>query len=176
MRLFIAINLPEEVLDEIWLVQEKLSGKKLFRGKITERENIHLTLKFIGDVSSDELDEIKAHLSKVEWETFDANINHLGVFDEKEVRIIWAKLNGAEKLQKMIDLELVDLYPLEKRFMSHITLFRVKEVYDIKKLLDELSKIKFQSNFKVSSFYLMESKLDESGPTYKVLKEYRSDD
>jgi len=174
MRLFIAIPLPEELLDDISSLQETLGEGKLFRGKLTERENIHLTLKFLGEVDESGADVIQDKLGNLEWKSFKATVDALGVFGEEEVRIIWLHLAGAEKLQKAIDLELVDLFSLSRQFMSHITIARVKEVKDKQKLFAKIRDGNISYSFKVSSFYLMESTLNPLGPTYKVVKEYKA--
>jgi 2'-5' RNA ligase len=175
MRIFISINLPEEIKEEISKIQEEFFKTNLFKGKTVSLENIHLTLKFLGEIDSQTLEEVRSRLREIRFDSFDAEIDFTGVFDKENSKIIWLHLKGAEKLQKAIDLELVDLFNMEKRFMSHITIIRVRNVNDEQKLLETVEKNKSQSlKFKVNSFCLMESRLSKEGANYNVLEEYPS--
>ena len=57
-RAFIAIDFPSEIVKEIARVQELL-GKVKFTGKITELENLHLTIKFLGEIDEKQVEEVK---------------------------------------------------------------------------------------------------------------------
>ena len=63
IRAFIAIDFPDEVVKEIARVQEVL-GKRQFTGKMTEPENLHLTLKFFGEIDEEKLKSIRKELKK----------------------------------------------------------------------------------------------------------------
>ena len=85
------------------------------------------------------------------------------------------RLNGAEELQKKVDLSLIDLFNPEKRFMSHITIARVKKVTDKEKLLKKIDDTKLEDvKFKINTFYLMKSELTDDGPTYTILKKFEA--
>jgi len=60
MRAFISLELPEEIKKEIVKIQNKLPE---FIGKKTEKQNLHLTLKFLGEVGEEELEKIKKKLN-----------------------------------------------------------------------------------------------------------------
>ncbi|PIN77246.1 RNA 2',3'-cyclic phosphodiesterase [Candidatus Woesearchaeota archaeon CG10_big_fil_rev_8_21_14_0_10_34_12] len=173
MRVFIAIEIPNEVREEIVNFQKELEKKKLFFGKFTEKENLHLTLKFLGEVDETGVEEIKKKLKEIQFPRFKVCLGNGGVFSEDFVRIIWVQIlgNGIFELQKEIDESLRDLFEREKRFMSHLTIARVKSIKDKKLLLDELGKIKFDFEFGVKKFFLKKSTLTEKGPTYENLAE-----
>ena len=59
MRTFIALDLPVEAVREIENIQNKLKKKVLFTGKFTERDNLHFTLKFFGEISDEKVEEVK---------------------------------------------------------------------------------------------------------------------
>jgi 2'-5' RNA ligase len=169
MRAFIAIDLPENVRDRILGVQEKLPE---FKGKLTEIENIHLTLKFLGEVENIEL--VKEKLSCIKFRKFKIRINKAGVFSENLVRIVWlgvdSKCKELWELQKEIDEKLEDLFPEEKRFMGHITIARVKSL-DKNSFLSKLKEIKVNIEFEVESFKVKKSVLTAEKPVYEdVLK------
>ncbi len=173
-RCFIALDLPKEIISELKDVQDELRKQNLFTGKFTEEEHIHLTLKFLGSIPKDTAVKIKDRLKGIKLNSFEAVIDELGIFSEEFIRIIWAKLNGTEvfDLQKQIDDKLVDFFPKEERFMSHITIARVKNIKDRQPLYDSLKKIKINIKGRIASFSLIRSALMPSGPIYEVIQKY----
>lgn len=170
MRTFISIEIPEEVKTKIVKIQNELPE---FSGKKTEKENLHLTLKFLGEINEGKLEEVKQKLKEIKFNSFETEIDSIGVFSEIFIRIIWLHLTNCESLQEVIDDKLMGLFESEKRFMSHLTIARVKSVGDKKKFLEDLKKMKIPSiKFKVDSFYLMKSELSEKGPRYDVIEKY----
>lgn len=176
MRVFICIDLPREIIKEVERIQNELRKKNLFHGKFTEGENLHLTLKFLGEISDEKIDEVKKKLSEIKFEKFMAYLDELGVFSSDYIRIVWAHILGkkVEDLQKVIDEKLLGLFEKEDRFMSHLTIARVKNVKDKKLLLQALKEIKVKNiGFEVKEFYLMKSELKPEGPEYSVLDEFK---
>jgi len=170
MRCFISIDVPENVKKEIQGIQEQLPE---FFGKKTEVENLHLTLKFLGEIDGAKLEEIKKGLSEVKFKRFEAEIDSIGIFSEKFIRIIWLHFTNCEKLQKQIDEKLRDLFEPEKRFMSHLTIARVKSIKDRKEFLENLKEIKIpEIKFVVDNFRLKKSILTEKGPIYETIESY----
>lgn len=175
-RVFIALDLPREVINEIKNIQKLLREKTLFNGKFTEPENFHLTLKFFGEIDDDKIEEVRKRLKKIriEKEIF-AELGEVGVFSPSFIKIIWIKLNGKGiwELQKQIDDKLFDLFDREERFMSHITIARVKNVFDKKGFLEYLKSIKPRKlRFIASSFSFKKSELFPEGPVYSEIEEY----
>jgi RNA 2',3'-cyclic 3'-phosphodiesterase len=174
-RIFISLDLPREVMNEIKRVQKIIHEKTLITGKFTETENLHLTLKFLGEVEEEDIEKIKEKLREIKFSPFEGRLMELGVFSEKIIRIIWIKFGGKGvfNLQKEIDLKLKDMFGPEERFMSHITLARVKKINDKKGFLDYLSSIIVKDiRFNVNNFYLMKSELKSSGPVYTEIEKY----
>ena len=170
MRCFISIDIPEEVKSEIKKIQDRLPE---FIGKKTKLENLHLTLKFLGEVDDDKIEKIKNKLGEIKFNKFEISVDKIGVFSEKFVRIVWFHLIGCDDLQKQVDEVLKDLFPVEARFMSHLTIARVKNVDDKNIFLEELKKIKLpEIAFNVDNFKLKKSVLGREGPVYETLKEH----
>lgn len=170
MRCFISINIPREVAEEIKKLQDSLPE---FQGKKTELENLHLTLKFLAEIDDQKVEEVKGRLREIKFEKFESGVKGLGVFSEKFVRIIWLHLTNCMRLQKQVDEKLKDLFESERRFMSHLTIARVKTVKDKKKFLERLRNLKIPKiKFNVDRFCLMKSELTKQGPKYEMIEEY----
>jgi len=168
MRTFISIDISEKIKKEILKIQEKLPE---FAGKKTEFENLHLTLKFLGEIDDEKAKKVIEKLKEIKLKSFETKIDSIGVFSENFIRIVWLHLTNCEELQKEIDEKLKDLFEKEERFMGHLTIARVKKIDDKKKFLQELKKIKIpEINFVVKKFNLKKSMLTPDGPVYEDLE------
>lgn len=177
VRSFICIDFPDEIIKEITRVQSELAKTK-FQGKLTEPENLHLTLKFLGEVPKEVLEKVKSLLSSIKFQKLELKLGKVGVFSHRgNPRIVWIKLEGAPifKLQKEIDKSLKDLFPKEERFMSHLTIARIKHAkdkrsFDLKIKSLTAKKLKFE----IDSFRLVRSELKTLGPIYTTLADFKS--
>lgn len=170
MRTFISIKLPTKILMKIKEVQEDLPE---FFGKKTEIKNLHLTLKFLGEISFEKMEEIKEKLKEIDFEKFEAKVGKIGFFDKPKSGIVWLEINNCKPLQMEIDKILKDIFDEEKRFMGHLTIARVKKVKDKKIFFNKLNQINIpRIFFIIDKFYLMQSKLRKEGPEYFILNEY----
>lgn len=176
MRTFISIHLPEHVKKEIVNIQKRLPA---FEGCLTDPENMHLTLKFLGEVDEKILIEAKRRLREIDFNDFTVEAKSIGIFDNSKSWkfqgkiIVWIYLTNCGGLQRAIDRELEGIFPKEKRFMSHLTIARIKRLKNKKRFLEGLIKMKIPLlKFKVKGFYLEKSELSSGGPIYTVLKSY----
>lgn len=177
IRAFIAVDFPDEVVKEIARVQE-LVGKKKFTGKMTELENLHLTLKFLGEIDEEKVEEIKEKLKQIKFKEMELKLGETGIFTPGKPRIVWIKIEGKEiwELQKKIDSALENLFSKEERFMSHLTIARVKYVKDKKEFESHVKNINVKKiKFKVNKFKLLSSELKPLGPSYKLIEEFESE-
>ncbi|MBI2629916.1 RNA 2',3'-cyclic phosphodiesterase [Candidatus Pacearchaeota archaeon] len=174
MRVFISIDIPEKLKKEIALLQKQIYSQGFFEGKITEPENLHLTLKFIGEITDSQLIQIKERLKKVKLKQFKARLGSLGVFTNDLIKIIWIKMegDGIFELQNKIDSCLSDIFKKEKRFMSHLTIARVKKVKNKPELLNLLG-YEMNKEFPVAEFNLKNSELTPTKPIYTILEKYK---
>ncbi len=176
MRCFIAIDLPEHVKAKIFHAFETLQDKNLFHGKFVEKENLHLTMKFLGSISEEKMEEVREKLREIKFEKFDCGIGKAGVFDENYVKVIWVDLlsNKLKELQEQVTDKFLEIPSDYKEFSSHITTARVSSVPDREKLIEEIKKINFKKlGFEVNEFLLMKSELMRGGPKYKILERYK---
>ncbi|MEK6800358.1 MAG: RNA 2',3'-cyclic phosphodiesterase [Nanoarchaeota archaeon] len=175
IRTFICIDFPEEVVKEVARIQELLQKTK-FTGKTTELENLHLTLKFLGEVSTEKLEKIKEKLSQIKFNKFEAHLSEIGLFSyRKNPRIVWIKVSGKSvfELQSLIDSSLKEDLEKEERFMSHLTIARIKYVKDKINFEKHVKTIKVKPlKFSLSSFKLKSSELKTLGPVYETIEEY----
>ncbi|MEM3091224.1 MAG: RNA 2',3'-cyclic phosphodiesterase [Candidatus Pacearchaeota archaeon] len=172
MRIFISMDIPEEIKNEIVKIQDSLPE---FEGKITEKENLHLTLKFLGEVNKEKLELVKEYLMRfsIKVKNFEAIIDDIGIFSERSVRIVWLHVSNCDELQKSVDEALSNLFEKEKRFMAHLTIARVKKIKDKKLFIKQLKKIKIPKlKFSVNNFKLKESILEKNGPKYRDIMTY----
>ncbi len=175
-RCFICIDFPKQIREKVKRIQDNLPE---FKGKKTEIENLHLTLKFLGEIEEEKILKVKENLKKIKLKKFKIKINKIGVFSEKFIRIVWLGVDEQDEeskklwdLQKEIDNKLNGIFEKEKRFMGHITIARVKNIKDKKKFLDRLNEIKINVDFEVREFKLKESILKPEGPEYKDIEVY----
>jgi RNA 2',3'-cyclic 3'-phosphodiesterase len=178
MRLFIAIDLSEQAKENIEKIKSELKGIKGV--KPVSKENIHLTLKFLGEVSDKKAEDIVNALSQVKFRPFNMSINKMGVFpNEQRIQVLWVNAEPAEPLvevKKMIDAAL-PRFKDDHPFKSHITFVRIKYIAndaDKKKILDILKKSVEKTSFLVNNFRLYKSDLQPMGPVYEVVKEFAS--
>jgi RNA 2',3'-cyclic 3'-phosphodiesterase len=180
MRAFIAVACPPEAKEKLANAANRF--RPLGDLKNVEKENIHLTLRFLGEVPEGKMDDLIETLSSFKRPGgFNVCIKGLGAFPGPgSPRVLWA---GAEKgdkelreLHEAVDSAIASLgYEKDARFSSHYTIARVKSLKDrngFKELLAEYKEEIFGC-FHVDSFNLMKSALHRTGPTYGVVKVFR---
>lgn len=175
-RVFVCIDFPDVVIKEIARAQKILENWK-FTGKLTELENLHLTLKFLGEIDEEKLEKVKEKLREIKFRKMELGLGNVGSFSHRgKPRIIWIKILGKEfyELQKKIDDVLSEAgFVKEERFMGHVTVARVKYVKDAKGFKEYIDTLKLKkTRFSVDKFKLMESELGTLGPVYTVVEEY----
>ncbi|MEW6109799.1 MAG: RNA 2',3'-cyclic phosphodiesterase [Nitrospirota bacterium] len=180
IRCFICIEFPESVKQSIGDVIDILrkSGADI---RWVSPENIHLTLKFLGQTDESLITPIKDSLHKkvLPYGSFYIKISGVGYFpDSKRPRVIWAGVEESELLKKLsrdIEEEMLKFgYENEKKaFSPHLTIGRVrsqKRIAEVLKRLDEFSKSDF-GNIEINNIILMKSELKPAGAQYYRLAE-----
>lgn len=131
-RLFVAIDLPEEV-------KSLLSGfnRELPIARWVGTDELHLTLRFLGEVGEDTFSAIRSALSKVSFASFPLTLCGVGHFPpRRHPRVLWVGMEPCEpllKLQQDVELALMDagISPDDRPFSPHITLARLKETVPV---------------------------------------------
>jgi len=178
MRAFIGIELPEKLKSDIFHKFGQIEEAGIVGSKFVEKGNLHLTLKFLGDISEEQAKDIHKKLSEIKFKKFEAKIGKIGFFpNEDYIRVVWIDLIAKEifDLQKNIEEKLANLkLPEEnKEFQSHITIARVSKLKDKNIFLDKIRRINIKkSSFSVDKFSFIKSELTRQGPIYKIIKEF----
>jgi RNA 2',3'-cyclic 3'-phosphodiesterase len=174
MRLFVALEIPADVRENLAALIRDLRAMDE-RPRWVRPENLHATLKFIGEMAPEKLDAIRSALSAVRSNAPVAlDFRGLGFFPgEKRPRVFWAGMDAAPNLRQLaLDVDLV----LEKAgvprdtrpFSPHLTLARFNDERLSDKLrgaIQERSDREF-GKLQTAKFHLIESKLKRSGAEY----------
>jgi len=183
IRAFLAIELPEDILQAISRLQEKLKREISGRISWTRPQGQHLTLKFFGDISVEDVKKICSAVQNriVSGQSLNLKIEKLGVFpDARRPQVIWCGVTGdVEKLttlQKQLDSDFagISLPPEDRPFQAHLTLARIKDSHGLAGINEALTKY---SSFAAGEFsgkelILFQSKLSPQGAIYTKLAEF----
>lgn len=181
IRSFVAMKINEELKDRFLELQKIFSQTKI-DVKWVERDNLHLTLKFLGKVAVKKLDNLKEALNKITQSTtpFDIAFSKVGCFPNiNHPRVIWVGINNNDNLNKLVDEMISELFNIgfkkeEKKFKSHITLGRIKSDKNLNLLSQEIKECDNMDfgRMKVGEIYLMKSTLTPRGPIYTVIEKF----
>ncbi|MBL7215440.1 MAG: RNA 2',3'-cyclic phosphodiesterase [Phycisphaerae bacterium] len=180
MRLFVAIDIEPHVRIRIRQIQNRLaqtldlSDKQV---KWVHPEQIHLTLKFLGDVKDALLTQVCDIVKRTaaEFESFDVEVKGLGVFGQP-ARIVWAGTSACPpmaQLQAELENRFSELGwdPENRPFTGHLTLCRVKNASAGRKLADAIEPYKNEplGLVGVTEVVLYQSQLTSAGPLYTAV-------
>jgi 2'-5' RNA ligase len=181
VRSFIAIELPEQIKQRLGQIQTKLKPGRS-PAKWVAPEGIHLTLKFLGNISVSSIADVTRVMEEAAFGTppFHLEVKGTGVFpDVKRVRVVWIGLAGELdkliQLQKRLDrgLEGLGFAPETRPFTAHLTLARMRDEASPSEraAMGELvSKAEFDAGgFAVDRVNLMKSQLTREGAIYSRL-------
>ena len=178
IRTFIAVNLNPEIREHLASLQDNLNVPET-KIKWVEKNNLHLTMKFLGYISLEQTELIKSILGEItsRYSPFIIRLSsNIGVFPTyKMPRIIWVGIKeGISELKELynsIENKLSNKgFPKEDKYFSgHITIGRSKFIRDKTNFIQILKRIEV-NNFtqEVGSIDLMESKLTPNGPIYNI--------
>ena len=175
MRLFVEVPLPEELRERIAALGKEIEQEGI---KLVKPQNMHATLKFIGETHEKKLGEIEKRLQDVTFSPFKCSLKGVGVFpDESYIRVVWVGVESNGQLEKLAGDVISSLkgYGKDDRFSAHITVARVKKKVDLKEFL-ERHKDDELGEFEVKGFQLTESVLSREGPAYSVIASFQAEE
>jgi len=156
----------------------ELIKKDFIFGKWVENSNLHLTLKFLGEISQENLNILKNALENHNLKKFKINFHSLGCFpNSQNPKVLFIKVKGDfHPIKSFIENTCFNLNfeKEEREFIPHLTLVRIKKLKRknlFLRLLNEYQNKEFFS-MEVKEFHIFESKLTSYGPIYKILKSY----
>ena len=174
MRAFVAIELPDQVLDALVRFQGEVSstGADL---KLVERENLHFTVKFLGEISEAEASQACSRISKLPLRKMNVRVQGAGAFPSAtRARVVWAGV-ARENVQQVSALAAQVISALDgigegadRPFQAHVTLGRVRSARNLHQLGDLLAR---SQDMQFGAAELTELKLKSSvlsprGPVY----------
>ena len=182
MRLFVALSLPANVAQSIMLIQGGVPGARW-----QTREQLHLTLRFIGETDGRDAAMLDDVLAAIEVPAFDLQLHGVGQFGNKQPHAIWAgvrKCEALEHLQRKVDTAIrrVGQPPASgdryaHKFTPHVTVARLRNP-EGPKLIEWLTHnaLFTSAEFRVDAFKLYSSRLTSDGSVYAVEREYPLED
>ncbi len=183
LRVFIAIDVEDPLLvSRIERIKDSVVATGVPM-KPVETENLHITLRFIGEVPAGVVEEIKREVMEpLRFKPFKVTLAGLGAFPSPaRPRVVWIGISeGLEELRALRDeieagLRRLGVRPDDKEFHPHLTLARIKGSRNIQalvKLLQEMQDYEVGS-FTVTSVRLKKSTLTRHGPIYETLMEVK---
>jgi 2'-5' RNA ligase len=183
IRVFLSFDIEsEDVKNRLKDAQRQLiqTGADL---RLVEVENIHMTIRFLGDITFNMADKVFEEMKKILFVPFKVHIHGLGVFpDLRYPRVVWAGiLEGAEQLKSVFGqleprLNHLGFAPDPRGFSPHLTIARVCSERNKAQLTEFVVKnAKYDFGIvKGESLRLKRSVLTPNGPIYSSLKEFCS--
>jgi 2'-5' RNA ligase len=180
IRAFLAIEPPEDILQAMSHLQEKLKREISGRISWTKPQGQHLTLKFFGDISSDDVKNISLVVQNriAAAPALNLKIEKMGVFpDTRKPRVVWCGVAGDREkllvLQKHLDTDFAGIgFPCEDRpFRAHLTLGRIKDLHGLTGISEAMTKYGAftAGEFSCKELILFQSKLLPQGAVYTKL-------
>jgi RNA 2',3'-cyclic 3'-phosphodiesterase len=181
LRSFLAFDIESDIiLSKLATVQNMLfqTGADL---KLVDPQNIHVTLRFLGNITLSSAEKIFEEMKKVQFSPFTLEIKGLGVFpDLRYPRVVWAGItDGVDQLKSIFSqieprLRGLDFTSDSRGFSPHLTIARVRSGRNKQQLSEFLTQ---NANYEFGKFTanclrLKKSTLTPKGPVYSTLKEF----
>ena len=168
-RLFTAIELPDEVRDELYRLRMPLPGARWI-----EPQNYHLTLRFVGDVQNREAREFVANLARLETDGFEIRLSGLGAFGGDDPHAIFADIEPNSRLEELARAHdkaarNAGLSSDPRPFKPHVTLARLRNssAEPVARFLTRYSGYRSEPFF-VTRTLLMSSRPGSGGGPYGI--------
>ena len=180
IRSFLAFDIEDQtILRRLVQIQNRLTncGADL---KAVKPENIHLTIRFLGDIQQSMVDAIHEEMKKIKFTPFTVELEGLGAFPNPNYpRVVWAGIEkGADELKDVFEqlephLRGLGFKPDTKGFSPHLTIARVRtgrNKFRLAEVIQELENYEF-GTIKAECLRLKKSDLTPRGPIYSKLRE-----
>ncbi len=185
-RLFLAINISPKNKD--LLVEKRKEIQSYFDFdpvKWTKKENLHITLIFLGPIAEDKITVLKKELKSINLKPFSVEFSSIKYIpNRREAKLIWLEGESNERIlslqkkieDKILKLKKINYQKSNQKFIPHITLGRTKSFQFKKTPLEEIPLLEDEFlNLKVmvDSIDLMESQLKKGGAQYNIIEKFK---
>jgi len=180
IRAFLAIDLDEDLKPKINKIIREFKQIDT-RIKYVDLINMHLTLKFFGDIDVDGLDMLEKAIRNVveDFDSFEIKIKGCGAFpNNNHIKVIWVGIDDESILKNLhdkLDKEFTRMgFDKDKKFSSHLTIGRMKSAKNkdkVKSVIEEFQDVEI-GTMNVDKIILKKSTLTPSGPIYEDLIEF----
>ncbi|HUU75563.1 MAG TPA: RNA 2',3'-cyclic phosphodiesterase [Methanoregulaceae archaeon] len=177
VRLFVAIDLPPEIREQIKDSQQELK-KSRARLSLVNPEIIHITMKFIGEVEKDAVESIKKKLDNILDSPFEVQVTGISADNPRRPRVVWCTIDDQGRCAQLHERIEDALFPLGikkegRKFRPHATVARVKRFDStLIESIRPLVSVPY-GNFIINGFTLKKSTLTPTGPIYEDIMEVR---
>lgn len=184
-RVFVAIRLDNDFRNYLYNIQLKIINHKdnILKIKMVERNNLHISIKFFGDLNQLEIEKTELALQGISSKLKPFNITlskEIGAFPNfRKPRVLWIGLKNGEteliEIYNLIKSRLSEetFYHSEKKYTAHITLGRIKYIKHPSILTQTLNNISLEGILQeVNSIELIESTLNSDGPVYNIINKF----
>ena len=172
-RLFTAIEIPERIRQRLSFIRAPLSGAKWI-----EAEDMHITLRFAGDIDGRAADDFADALAQIRARPFDVVIAGVGAFGGREPRVLWAGVDSGEPLEALYRANdraarIAGLEPEGRTFKAHVTLARMRGTRQpaVARFLAENGMLRMEP-FRPTRFVLLSARPGTGGGPYAVEAEF----
>lgn len=181
VRAFLAFDIEDFSIKKKLNEMQKIGVQTGADLKLVESDNIHITIRFLGDISLSMADNIFFEIQQVQFERIQVQLGGLGIFPSLSYpRVLWVGITfGVEQLQDIFRqietrLQKMGFPPDEKGFSPHLTIARVHSARNKQFLVNFVTKnAKYNFGFfQVECLRLKRSDLTPKGPIYTTLKEH----
>ncbi|MDE1845838.1 MAG: RNA 2',3'-cyclic phosphodiesterase [Candidatus Micrarchaeota archaeon] len=174
MRTFIAIDIPQNVREEISFVSREFTGEGI---TLVKKEALHLSIHFLGDLTDQGIGKVKESIDEIDAKRFELGLRGLDFFTPTFLKVIFAKVSVGEAECSNIYSQLANSlasrsFEMEhEKYTPHVTVARVRNTKNPASIVAQIrshSETNFGS-FEVSSIKLKASELTPDGPVYSDL-------
>lgn len=176
MRSFIAVDVSQELVTPITAIQSQITEGRI---KFVEQENLHFTLKFLGEITEKKAEDVSENLRKIcsAFEPFSIFLKGTGVFPSLAyVKVIWIGVESEEfyTLSNLVDSGMAKLgFRQERNLVPHLTVGRVKAPGNKARFREQIEALKNVEvgEMTVQSVKLKKSELTRKGPIYTDIED-----